>query len=321
MPYLIGTDEAGYAPNLGPLVVSASLWHVDRPSDGADLYRRLRGVICRTPSRTSAMRRLAIADSKALYSPAQGLSVLERGVLTALAIVDRLPENWHEAWQLLDPDSHGRLDEQPWHLDFERTLPLQAERDDLAAIGPKVARGMQRAGVRLLALRSRAVFPDEFNRSNQAWGNKAETLSKVTLALVGEMLSLCAGGPVLVVCDKHGGRNLYGRLLQQQFPDPLIEVRGEGSARSTYCWGPESARIEVQFRTGGEAFLPAALASMTAKYLRELAMHAFNAFWCARLPGLLPTAGYPRDARRFKSAIEPLQSSLGITDQIVWRNC
>ena len=46
---------------------------------------------------------------------------------------------------------------------------------------------------------------------------------------------------------------------------------------------------------------------MASKYLRELAMRAFNDFWCTRVPGLAPTAGYPRDARRFKTAIEPLQ--------------
>ena len=28
MPYLVGTDEAGYAPNLGPLVISATVWWV-----------------------------------------------------------------------------------------------------------------------------------------------------------------------------------------------------------------------------------------------------------------------------------------------------
>ena len=50
----------------------------------------------------------------------------------------------------------------------------------------------------------------------------------------------------------------------------------------------------------GEEFLPTALASMTAKYLRELSMRAFNEFWCARVPGLRPTAGYPGDAPRFK---------------------
>ena len=33
MPYLIGMDEAGYGPNLGPLVVSASVWQMTlRPS-------------------------------------------------------------------------------------------------------------------------------------------------------------------------------------------------------------------------------------------------------------------------------------------------
>ena len=49
------------------------------------------------------------------------------------------------------------------------------------------------------------------------------------------------------------------------------------------------------FRTKGEEFLPTALASMTAKYLRELSMRAFNEFWCARVTGLRPTAGYPMD--------------------------
>ena len=43
MPYLIGTDEAGYAPNLGPLVVSASAWWVDEPIAPESLAR-LRAV-------------------------------------------------------------------------------------------------------------------------------------------------------------------------------------------------------------------------------------------------------------------------------------
>ena len=32
MPYLIGTDEAGYGPNLGPLVISTTAWRL--PDDG-----------------------------------------------------------------------------------------------------------------------------------------------------------------------------------------------------------------------------------------------------------------------------------------------
>ena len=80
-----------------------------------------------------------------------------------------------------------------------------------------------------------------------------------------------------------------------------------------------SAQVVHRSRTQAESCLPAALASMASKYLRELAMRAFNDFWCARVPGLAPTAGYPRDARRFKAAIEPLQSVLGISDAVVWR--
>ena len=198
---------------------------------------------------------------------------------------------------------------------------MAAKPDDLATLIPKLRKGLDRSGVRLVALRSRAVFPKEFNRSTRELGNKAEALSSTTLSLLAEMLDLCAGEPVTVVCDKHGGRNHYGRLLQQQFPDPLVEVYAEGSQESTYRWGPDNARIEVHFRAGGEAFMPAALASMTSKYLRELAMRAFNEFWCTRVPGLAPTAGYPRDARRFKVAIEPVQAALGIADHVVWRDC
>ena len=62
MPFLLGTDEAGYGPNLGPLVISASVWEV--PDGGDDLYaagggdranlpRKKRGVRFYPPSLTS----------------------------------------------------------------------------------------------------------------------------------------------------------------------------------------------------------------------------------------------------------------------------
>ncbi len=58
---------------------------------------------------------------------------------------------------------------------------------------------------------------------------------------------------------------------------------------------------------------------MTSKYLRELAMRAFNDFWCSRVPNLTATAGYPVDAKRFKAAIAAAQTELGIDDQLLWR--
>lgn len=44
---------------------------------------------------------------------------------------------------------------------------------------------------------------------------------------------------------------------------------------------------------------PVALASMTAKLVRELAMMRFNRYWGDRLAEIKPTAGYRTDARRW----------------------
>ena len=77
--------------------------------------------------------------------------------------------------------------------------------------------------------------------------------------------------------------------------------------------------MEIAFQAKGESHLPTALASMASKYLRELAMHAFNDFWRGHVADLRPTAGYPVDAQRFKADIAAGQQSLGIEDRIVWR--
>ena len=43
MSFLIGTDEAGYGPNLGPLTIAGTLWAV--PDQVADLYGSLQPLI------------------------------------------------------------------------------------------------------------------------------------------------------------------------------------------------------------------------------------------------------------------------------------
>ncbi len=249
MPYLVGTDEAGYAPNLGPLVISATVWHSAEPTTGFNFYKRLKGVVSRTVG-GSGPKRLAIADSKVLYSPAVGLATLERGVLAALSLVDRPPDDWLDAWQMLDPTGLEHLPSVPWHHEYNVRLPLAADAADVVELMPKLRRGFERAGIRLVAIKSRALFPELFNRSTHELGNKSELLSKATLGLLAEALDDCPREDVFVVCDKHGGRNRYGRLLQQQFSDPLIEVHSEALAESVYRWGPQDCRIEVRFAPG-----------------------------------------------------------------------
>jgi ribonuclease HIII len=54
--YVIGMDEAGYGPHLGPLVISASVWQVDDPAKAHNLYRVLKKVVCADPAKASAPR-------------------------------------------------------------------------------------------------------------------------------------------------------------------------------------------------------------------------------------------------------------------------
>ncbi len=321
MNYLIGTDEAGYGPNLGPLVISATVWQVPGNIRGEDLYERLDGVVTQTPGRSSTGSAACVpmADSKTLYRPGKGLGHLERGLWAALATVDQQPRTWPDVWDALAPESADDLQAIPWYSHYDSPVPLDADRSEVQALGSALREGLAAIDVRLLALHSRAVFPREFNELVRRYDSKGAALSQLTLELVARLIEPLDGGSISVVCDKHGGRSRYAPLLAERFPDRLIEIYGEGRQRSTYRFGPPGRRVEFCFRTKAESCLTVALASMASKYLRELAMRALNEFWCDRVAHLRPTAGYPQDARRFKAEIAAAQAELEIEDQILWR--
>lgn len=316
MAYLIGTDEAGYGPNLGPLLVAASVWRVPDERHDDCLYGQLSKLVTPSPKDT---QRLAIADSKQLYRPPHNLSRLQHGVHASLASLGRYPTTWHELWRVAAPHTLAIMETIPWYRDFDGEPLTEWIGDPLLPWQERWDECTRAAGVELIELRAVAVFSHEMNRGIRAAGSKGAVLSGVTLDLVADCVRQLPPGAVRVVCDKHGGRNQYAGLLQTRFDDRLVRVRTEGRAESVYKLGTASQPLEVAFRVGGESFLPSALASMLAKYLREQAMKALNAFWCRQVPGLAPTAGYPVDARRFKASIESCQKKLGIDDDLLWR--
>ncbi len=326
MAYLIGTDEAGYGPNLGPLVISASAWEVPEGTRSAELYDALEGVITSRPARAArqspgtALQAVAVADSKLLYKSGKGIALLERGLLACLGALGAQPASGRRVWELLAAEATLQRTAIPWYASFDAAIPLANDCGEIQALGRLLGARMAERGIRLVALRSRVIFEEEFNRCVEELGSKGEVLSRATLALAAEMLKDFQLGPIHVVCDKHGGRNRYGSALGLAFPDTLVEVYGEGSEQSVYRFGPSARRIEFRFQTKAESHLPAALASMASKYLRELAMLALNDFWCRRVVDLCPTAGYPVDARRFKDAIAEAQAQLGIADRALWRS-
>lgn len=317
--YLIGTDEAGYGPNLGPLVVSATLWRIPDELAKADLYEVLAEYVV-ADCVAAADPRLPIADSKQLYRSGDSWLQLELGLLAALEVLRSPCWQWSDIWRVLATSHEVALAAEPWHREVAFKVPFYADRAAIEERAAGFAAGLALKKVELLAVVSRPVFAAEFNAQCALLGNKSSVLSHATLGLVAELLaSHSIDEPLVVHCDKHGGRNYYAALLQHFFPDDLIVVQSEGRAVSSYCAGSGAKSKEFRFVAKGEEFLPAALASMACKYLRELSMHAFNRYWQQHLPGLKATAGYPEDAKRFHREIAATQKTLGITDDVLWR--
>ncbi len=324
MTYLVGTDEAGYGPNLGPLVIAGTLWHVPVGVEGDDLYERIPGIRAAGRRQAAVEPSLVIGDSKSLYSPASGLAALERGVFAALnvapAAVSLGPATqWRTLLERCDAACGESLDSIAWYQRFERSLPAAISAHEAATAQQLLATGLNDAGVSLLGVTAKLIFPEQFNEAVASCGSKGTALSHWTLQMVDQLIRPLDESAILVQCDKHGARNRYGAVLQHVFPADWIEVREESRLQSVYRWGPATRRVEIRFVAKAERFMPAALASMTAKYLREMAMLAFNEYWQQQVPGLKPTAGYPLDAQRFRQQIAEKQRQLGIPDRVLWR--
>jgi hypothetical protein len=323
MTLLIGTDEAGYGPNLGPLVVAATAWRVDAPAEDAEAV--LTTAMLEVDASTRAGRDTPLwADSKQIYRGGAGLDRLERGVLIGLGLVSgALPGSWAELAESVGPISprNGCRDE--WRELAPLTMPREADAAECIEQATAVRDLLARHGVVLERIACRGIYPGEFNGLLDDGLNKSDILSAATLDLAA---TLRAGGhdePAIVWCDRHGGRKRYGGLVARHFDAALVQPLEETPARSAYLVPagdrPPKQACRIEFCVGGESRAPVALASMAAKYIRELSMHAFNAFWAARVPGLRPTAGYPTDALRWRGDAATAIQQMQLAEDDLWR--
>lgn len=322
MAYKIGTDEAGYGPNLGPLVVTGTLWKTGYCED--DLYQLLATCVAdQPPGRNNPDENsIAIADSKVVYR-SKSIRHLEKSVLTTLSLVSgTVPRTLRELTRRVKQDVKDDFFEDVFWLadgaSEEVTLPMECSIDDIASAADRFLTQCETSGVSLLAIDSEIVMPEDFNDSIASQGNKANVLSGRTMEVVQRLLTQCDGN-VLVDCDKHGGRSRYQHLIEQYLTDVSVQIVKESAQQSTYCWSGDGLEAQIQFTARGEGQLAVALASMVSKYVREVYMRAWNAYWIGHQEGLKPTKGYPEDARRFRIDIEETQKRLGIRHEQFWR--
>jgi hypothetical protein len=303
MPWVVGIDEAGYGPNLGPLVQAAVALHL--PDDDPDGWETLRPVVRRCGEKADG--RLLVDDSKKVYARG-GFAALERGVFSGIGLaIDWFSEFVEGGLHL--PGGGADVAAEGWY-DGDERVPI--------ADWEWPASGCLQA--RMLC---RVVPAPRFNRVVDESGSKATVLAGGLVELLGFRPTVddsTDGEPLVFVCDKQGGRNFYGPLLREAFPTGWVVPERESAEESRYRVELLDRPVTVTFRPRADGdSVSVALASMLCKYLREVCMRQFNRFWEKHVPGIKPTAGYPVDAKRFFAEIKPAMAKLGLADDQVRR--
>jgi len=316
-----GIDEAGLGPVLGPLVVSTTAFYV--PDDRADepMWDLLAAAVSRRRSRRHT--KIAIADSKKLYSRkrANALEHLERAALAAVATRKKLPASLGKLLAITAPGAGGKAEEYPWYAGLDVPLPDSISETDAALAGNSFSAALDGAGAKLATMRCEPIFTGEFNRLVAATNNKSVVAFDVTARLVMHLWTKYGTSGLRIHVDRQGGRTRYLPALQRIFHGGQFKILDESDTRSAYRVSGTTRAMEISFTTGAEdRHLPVALASMVSKYIRELCMGMLNAFWAQHVDGLVPTAGYYVDGRRFYQEIEPVVRQLGVDPRLLYRS-
>jgi ribonuclease HII len=315
MPWHVGIDEAGYGPNMGPLLQTAV--GVRFPAKPRCGWKALAKAVRRHGEGEDDDLRIVIDDSKKVYLPPNGLQRLERGVLAALCPPDTpWPVPLGHFLAFVAPAALLELVAEPWFDEFE-PLPALNESTAIAAAAEVFHTAREKAKLAPLWVRSRVTPPALFNRLLDECMNKAEVLATGLFDLI--IGARKDDDDVVYAIDRQGGRIYYVGLLQKACPDGWVEILEETEARCRYRM---TAGYEVAWSFEVEAesrHFTVALASMVSKYLREVLMRQFNRYWQKHVPGIKATAGYPVDSHRFLAEIHPTMRTLNVGHRLVWR--
>jgi hypothetical protein len=248
---IVGIDEAGYGPLLGPLCVAAAALRLEDGADAGaspDLWKVLRAGVTREPG--CPRGRIAVDDSKKLKLPGGGktgsptgnktgpgarhpLTHLERAVLAFArgAGIDASTDRALLGALTGTPDPLEPL-HACYHAAPDAPLPLSTT-PAMIAIASNVLRGaLEDARVRVAGLRLDLVGEAEFNRRVREARSKAAAVGESVAAhlrwawndLTRRAGSASGGGNasasggasserVWVVCDRLGGRAAYADFL------------------------------------------------------------------------------------------------------------
>lgn len=371
--WLIAIDEAGYGPKLGPLVVAATLWR--RVDPAFDIAMQNRSIDAADPDAFAPIARpvgvqtttIRVNDSKQVFrSRSSGknggsLATLHRIISVSHHACGRTEPNLVSRIATLIPKDITRIAKVPWLASL--TSPRRIEKLVAHAWTPRpdcddAIAQWSTAPWKLIDVRARMIDAAFLNRfcATASGPNKSDLLGETSIGLAADLIKELAekrpgdtstiDEPVQIYFDRHGGRRYYAGPIQERFSEAPVRVVSESSQKSVYETegaGQTGPAVRMHFSVKGDRFVPVALSSLHAKYLREIAMASLNDHFRERWEAVTdidhadglaaagiptknaaangtqidsnfrPTAGYPTDVDRFMAMISPAVRADGIS--------
>lgn len=314
MAVIVGIDEAGFGPILGPLVISSSTFLLPHHLLTSDLWQVLKKSVA--DRRRHLAGRVLIADSKKAFSKSLGIKHLQRTVLACLKCLGKEPATLTQLLSLVSADCLERLSSYPWYKDAG-DQQISANKTDVAIATSVLQDDLASNELKLLELKSYCLDVAYYNKMVSAVRNKASVLFTATCALINSAFDNFAAPAfsyesksdgLHIIIDRQGGRVRYRRVLQRMFPDMQLKILKETPAASSYELLRDGKQMRLHFAVGADdRFLPVALASMLSKFLRQLLIENINRYFTGFHTELKPTAGYWKDGLRF---IEDLKQNI-----------
>jgi ribonuclease HII len=309
MAVLVGIDEAGFGPILGPMVVSSCTFLLPHHLIGADLWQILRRSVGGKSKHLAG--RLLLADSKKVYSKRKGIRHLQRTVLSWLRCLGQKPATLIELLTVLCPDCLERIGSYPWYKEIGG-YNIIVDEPDMAVASSVLKDDLACSGIELLKIKSCCLDVAYYNKMVGSVKNKSRVLFTAASLLIKEAFDNLSDGQLQIIVDRQGGRVRYRKTLQRMFPDMELKILSERQSSSSYELQADGKRMRLHFVVGADdRFLPVSLASMVSKYLRELLVDNINRYFADFHADLKPTAGYWKDGLRFiedlKQNIPPVQ--------------
>lgn len=300
MAILVGIDEAGYGPLLGPLVVSAATLDLPETLLRADLWAVLSKAV--SAHKKTLAGRLLITDSKKAYNRKSGPGHLRRTVLSCLHSIssNRFPAA-SDLISALCPESAEQLNRYPWYQSLPQQ-PLGHCTEDIAIAAATLNKALTENQMKFHGITSRCLDVESYNHRVRSVRNKSRVLFTELCSLILNISKLHGrcNEPIHVIVDRQGGRINYQQELMRMFPDWGLSTIKQDAALSSYQLDSNRKSMRIHFCMKADTkHLCVSLASMASKYLREVIMESLNTYFCSRCEGLTPTAGYWQDGQRF----------------------